>query len=177
MGGNIGFILMTMCEVRMSCDHGLNQRVSPPGRAGAWQVRADRALSLRPGRAAVLSIRQGGAWVTLGQGHGVTPATAGDRFLMAGDQMLVPAGTALVMESLNNRCSSDTVYFDWDEATLPQADDRFSREVSQPAQEVAQSLARACLALIRLISGVLGYADYLVANRGRVPGPLESMRS
>lgn len=108
----------------MSCDHGLNQRVSPPGRAGAWQVRADRALSLRPGRAAVLSIRQGGAWVT-----------------------------------------------------LPQADDRFSREVSQPAQEVVQSLARAGLALLRLIRGVLGYADYLVANRGRVPGPLESMRS
>lgn len=177
MGEKMSTILMKICEVRMNSNHGVDQGAVSSWRTGAWQVHADRALSLRPRRTAVLGVRQGCAWVTLGQGHGVTPATAGDRFLVAGEQLLVPAGTALVVEPLNNPRSPGPVYFDWEEAALPVADERFSREVSQPARELVQSLARAGLALMRLLKGVLGYADYLVADRGRVPGPLESMRS
>ena len=51
---------------------------------------------------------------------------------------------------------------------------RWQAAVVQPWRVLGLALGTAALALGRLRAGVAGYADYLVAGRGRVLSPLES---
>lgn len=147
-------------------------------RAGAWRLHPGCALSLRPRDSAVLRLRRGRVWVTLGVPGTASPAGSGDHFLQAGDALLVPAGLRLVMESLDARADAPPVCFDWSGAAVPQARaGRFHREVLAPARETAAALAQAGHALARAMRGLLGYAEFLVAGRGRVLTPLESLRS
>jgi len=146
--------------------------------AGAWRLFPGRAMSLKPGADAELRLRRGGVWVTLGEtDHGI-PGASGDRFLREGETLHVPAGAWLVMETLDAREGDEPVLFDWTDrvADLP-ASSRFSREVVTPSRDLALALGQAALALARVLRGLLGYTEFLVAGRGRVLTPLESMRS
>ncbi len=153
--------------------------VSHPRRQaiGSWRLHPGHAMSLRPHRVGLLRVYCGRVWVTFGQAGGASPATAGDRFLGPGDVLAVPAGARLVMEPLAGPGETAPVHFDWSEATQPPEVERFRREVLAPAHDLRHALAQVALATARVLMGLLGYRDYLVAGRGRVLSPLESLRS
>jgi len=142
--------------------------------AGAWSLNHGRALTLKPVLPAELRILRGHVWVTMGDAlqpsasHG--QRVAGDLFLYAGDVLQVPRGALLVMESMGS-AAAPAVLFDWVEQTEPvlhARPGRFSREVLAPGLELAQALRQAALAFTRLVRGLLGYGEFLVAGRGRV---------
>ena len=151
---------------------------SPVSRAGAWRLHPGHATSLRPKEVSVLRIRRGRVWVTLGEAGALSPQASGDRFLQDGDSMVVPAGARLVMESLAPRGTTEPVCFDWLGVVTPATGSgRFLREVRAPMQELGVALGLAGTALAKVLRGLLGYGEFLVAGRGRVLSPLESMRS
>lgn len=148
-----------------SVDHG------SPVRTG-WPLDASRAISLRPVEASRLHVLDGRVWVTLNApqvAHGL-----GDHVLTAGQTLDVPAGAHLVMEPWVRGAAAR---FDWCVVpALPAAvrGGRFTREVAGPWREFAQATGQAALAFARLLRGLLGYADHLVAGRGRVLSRWES---
>lgn len=144
---------------------------------GRWRLHPGQAMALRPQQAAVLRIFCGRVWVTLGQPGGASPDTAGDRFLGPGDVLVVPAGARLVMEPLATPGDAQPVHFDWSGTAAVAAPSRFDREVASPARELGTALGQATGALARVLRGLLGYSEFLVAGRGRVLSPLESLRS
>lgn len=147
------------------------------GYAGAWRLQPGHAMSLCPKQPALLRIHRGRVWVTLGAPGVASPDGAGDRFVQGGESLLVPAGARLVMEPLSTREGSGPVCFDWsDVAASEAAPGRFGREVLAPMRELGASLGLASLSLLRVVRGLLGYGEFLVAGRGRVLSPLESMR-
>jgi Protein of unknown function (DUF2917) len=145
---------------------------------GAWRLHPGHAMSLRPKQHAVLRVYCGRVWATLGQGaEAGAPDDGGDRFLGPGDVLSVPAGASLVMEPVAVPGDQGPVHFDWSDAVAPAASGRFAREVGAPARELWSSLGHAAVALTRMVFGLLGYSEFLVAGRGRVLSPLESLRS
>lgn len=156
----------------------LAHQVEPCTVAGAWRLLPGSAMSLKPKADAVLRLRRGGVWVTLGETDHGMPDASGDRFLREGEALLVPAESRLVMESLQSQGTDGPVLFDWtDLAVSPAAASRFRREVVTPSRELVLALGQAAVALVRVLRGLLGYSEFLVAGRGRVLTPLESMRS
>ncbi|MCU0942024.1 MAG: DUF2917 domain-containing protein [Hydrogenophaga sp.] len=137
-------------------------------------VAAHRAISLFPAEDSELCILNGRAWVTLN-----LPQVAGglgDIVLQTGETLRVPAGTHAVMEPW---ASGDALRFDWcvvpaNEAAFGHGPQRFSREVAQPSRELAHALGQVAVAFTRLLRGLLGYSEYLVAGRGRVLSRFES---
>ena len=145
--------------------------------SGTWRLHPGHAMSLRPKQGAVLRIFCGQVWVTQGLPAGATPDSAGDRFLGPGDVLAVPAGVCLVMEPVSARGDTAPVHFDWSDASALAGPGRFDREVLSPARELGAALAQAVTAMARVLRGLLGYSEFLVAGRGRVLSPLESLRS
>lgn len=142
---------------------------------GAWRLHPGHAMSLHPRQTSVLRIHRGPVWVTLGERGALSPQASGDRFLMDGESMVVPAGARLVMEPLSARAEDGPVCFDWTGAAQLQ-DSRFGREVRAPLREAVAAFGQAAWALLRVARGLLGYSEFLVAGRGRVLSPLECMR-
>jgi len=142
--------------------------------AGAWRLNRGGVVALHPAQPARLRVVRGRVWVTLGEafehagsagGH-----VAGDVFLRAGDVLRVPRGARLVMESLATG-AEPAVLFDWvegAEAAGRTRAGRFRREVLAPGRDLALALRQAAAAFVRLLRGVLGYGEFLVAGRGRV---------
>lgn len=143
--------------------------------ARGWRLDARRAMSLRPQVPSRLHITQGRAWVTLGKAHDGAGNESGDLVLNAGESLMVPAGARLVMEPWQP--GAGLVRFDWcaepHAPSLAQAG-RFGREVVAPSRELGVALGQAGLAFARLVRGLFGYSEYLVAGRGRVLTPYES---
>ncbi len=144
---------------------------------GTWRLHPGHAMSLRPKQAAVLRIYCGQVWVTLGRPAGAVPDSAGDRFLGPGEALVVPAGVRLVMEPMAQPGDTAPVHFDWSDATAGSSVGRFDREVLAPTRELGGALGQAAIATVRVFRGLLGYRDVLVAGRGRVLSPLESLYS
>lgn len=71
-------------------------------RAGAFVLPAAQALALRPKTASSIRITCGSAWVTINDGV--------DYFLVAGEHMTAPAGSRVVMESMQR---GGLLKFDW----------------------------------------------------------------
>jgi Protein of unknown function (DUF2917) len=143
--------------------------------ASGWQLEARRAMSLRPLVPSRLHITQGRAWITLGQSHEGAGNVSGDLVLTAGESLVVAAGARLVMEPWQS--SGGPVRFDWfaePEAQTLAPVDRFGREVATPSRELAAALKQASVAFGRLMRGLFGYSEFLVAGRGRVLTPFES---
>ena len=146
-----------------------NEQQSPgPIRAfsGCWKIGAGGPLSLRPTRASVLRIARGQAWVTLGsapRGHG---NESGDHFLNAGQELRVLPGRHLVLESVD----ANPLYFDWMPvpATPWVQSARWEQAVVQPLRDFGWALSLATSALLRLLRGLFGYGEFLVAGRGRI---------
>jgi hypothetical protein len=134
-------------------------------------------MSLRPKKTAVLRIFCGQVWVTLGGPYQGAPNDLGDRFLGPGGVLAVPAGARMVMEPIAAPGDSGPVHFDWSDASVSAAPSRFAREVVSPTRELGAALGQAGWALSRVLRGLLGYSEFLVAGRGRVLSPLESLRS
>lgn len=146
--------------------------------AGAWRLHPGSAMSLRPKAGAVLRVRRGRLWVTLGEPDGGVPGASGDRFLRDGDAVVVPAGVRLVMESLDAREGDAPVAFDWTEpAAGARASDRFGREVVMPSRDLVRALGLAGQALARVLRGLLGYGGFVVSGRGCGLAPPESLRT
>ena len=151
--------------------------------AGLWSLAPRRTVSLQPKAHSVLRIAQGRVWVTTGALQGLAgQADSGDLVLHAGDELAVPAGAHLVMECWPVQ-PDEPVRFDFSErvAVLATAAPRFQREVARPARDVGQellasvgALGRAAWAFARVLRGLAGYGEYLVAGRGRVMSPLEA---
>lgn len=140
-----------------------------------WRLDAHRAMSLRPQVPSRLHITQGRAWVTLGQAHKGAGNESGDLVLNAGESLAVPVGARLVMEPWQP--GAGPVRFDWcaePEARSREQAGRFGREVVTPSRELGLALGQAGLAFARLIRGLFGYSEFLVAGRGRVLTPSES---
>jgi hypothetical protein len=157
--------------VAVESDH-----VACPAALQGWRLDARRAMTLRPQVASRLHITQGRAWVTLGVPHQGAGNESGDVMLAAGESLRVPAGARLVMEPWQP-ASAGPVRFDWcaePEAQALARPDRFGREVVAPSRELAAALGQAGWALARLVRGLLGYSEYLVAGRGRVLTRFES---
>lgn len=144
---------------------------------GSWRLHPGHAMSLRPKKTAVLRIFCGKVWVTLGETDTGVPCASGDRFLAPGDVLVVPAGVRLVMEPLDTSGDPAPVHFDWSDRPASQGERRFARDVLEPSRELGAALGQAGLALVRMLRGLLGYGEFLVAGRGRVLSSLESMRS
>ncbi len=149
---------------------------------GCWKLEAGRALTLRPRESGVLRIAQGRIWVTMdGPRHGHANES-GDLFLMPGRGMVVQAGQRLVIESWGQE-RAGMAWFSWDPMPqrTAQAVDRAVRRASrwqvavgQPLRDLGLALGLAGAALGRLVVGVLGLGEFLVAGRGRVLPRLES---
>jgi hypothetical protein len=143
--------------------------------ARGWRLDARRAMSLRPQVPSRLHITQGRAWVTLGQAHQGAGNESGDLVLAAGESLAVPAGARLVMEPWQP--GAGPVRFDWcaePETRSREQAGRFGREVVAPSRELGVALGQAGLAFARLVRGLFGYSEFLVAGRGRVLTPFES---
>lgn len=149
--------------------------VSSSRHAGAWRLHPGHAMSLYPKETSVLRIHRGPVWVTLGVPGRLSPEASGDRFLKDGESMVVPAGARLVMEPLSVCEADGPVCFDWSGAA-PVQDSRFGREVRAPLREAVAASGQAAWALVRVVRGLLGYSEFLVAGRGRVLSPLEGLR-
>ncbi len=133
-------------------DHELHQSLAAAGLAGGWELAAGHALSLRPRTAAVLRIRAGRAWATLGERpRSLAPQEAGDHFLRAGEQLWVPAGRHLVLESLDPGALS----FEWQPV-------RARDTLRQSLRDLVAAAALAGTALLRLVRGLAAYPQGLL---------------
>lgn len=81
-------------------------------RTGAFVLPAAQALALHPKEASSIRITCGSAWITLGDGM--------DHFLEAGQSLHAPAGSRVVMESMQR---GRGLKFDWQRA-LPNQSER-----------------------------------------------------
>mgnify|MGYP000898523318 CR=1 FL=1 len=97
----------------VSCRIGINER--PAAVAGNGSLLSGRVMSLRPRRPAVLHVRQGLVWATLGVRELWRPGESGDHFLSPGECLHVPAGARLVLEVVAGQPGTPA-RFDWTEA-------------------------------------------------------------
>lgn len=154
----------------------VSDRIACAASARGWRLDARRAMTLRPHVPSRLQITQGRAWVTLGTPHQGAGNESGDLMLTAGESLSVPAGARLVMEPWQP-ASAGPVRFDWfaePETRTVEQPGRFGREVVTPMHELAVALGQAGWAFARLLRGLFGYSEFLVAGRGRVLTPYES---
>lgn len=144
-----------------------------PAVAGSRQLAAGRAISLRPRQAGVLRITQGRVWVTLDGPQQGAGNASGDHFLRSGQRLLAGAGQHLVLEPWPVPGEAP-VYFEWTPvaAALSASAARWNATVIEPLRELGQAVLIAGRALGRLA----GYAEFLVAGRGRVLSKCEANR-
>ncbi len=148
-----------------------------PAVAGSWQLVAGRAISLRPRLAGVLRITQGQVWATLDGPQQGAGNESGDHFLQSGQRLLVGAGQHLVLEPWTESGEAP-VYFEWTPVaaagSVPAA--RWNATVIEPLHDLGRALQLVGSALGRLALGLAGYAEFLVAGRGRVLSRCEANR-
>lgn len=146
-----------------------------PAVSGRWQLAAERAISLRPRQAGVLRITQGRVWATLDGPQQGAGNESGDHFLQPGQRLLVGAGQHLVLEPWPDS-GEVPACFEWTPLaaarSVPAA--RWNAAVIEPLHELGQALLMAGSALGRLALGLAGYAEFLVAGRGRVLSKCEA---
>ena len=139
-----------------------NQPANP---SGHWLLQTNRAITVVANSGGKLHIARGQVWATLGSAHGnpypwrntaLEPcAMLKDYFLNAGDTLVVPPRTRVVMESMGH-AKDLPVAFDW--ACVPKAArvSRTSRsEVVLAAGQLGDALGQVGRALRRLMGAVL----------------------
>lgn len=148
------------------CDPQMHQSFSAAGLAGSWKLAPGRALSLHPRTEGTLRILAGQAWVTLNERPRGHNNESGDHFMHAGQKMVVRAGSHLVFESMDQ----DPIHFDWHPHYVPRLSPsvRWQQAVVAPLHDLGRGLWLTVTALGRLLWGLVGYSDYLVAGRGRI---------
>jgi hypothetical protein len=154
--------------------------------AGCWHLGAGRALTLQPREAGELSISQGRVWATFDGPHPGPANDRGDLVLKPGERLQLKAGQRVVLESWGAAANASATsaanapaWFVWQTqpAQLPlgaHSGSRWQLTVAQPARELGHALWQTVQAFGRLIWGVAGYSEFMVAGRGRVMPVLES---
>jgi hypothetical protein len=156
----------------------LQQPASGRALPGCWKLVAGRAITLQPNEPGVVRIAHGQIWATFDGPHRGSFYNLGDHFLGAGEKLNVQAGQRLVIESWPG-AGNDPAYFSWDPASAAQPQrvaqaSRWHEQVARPFAELGVALAMAIGAFGRLVWGLAGYGEFLVAGRGRVMPMLES---
>lgn len=146
-----------------------------PAVSGRWQLAPGRAISLRPRHVGMLRMTQGRVWATLDGPQQGAGNESGDHFLQPGQRLLVGAGQHLVLEPWREPGAAPAC-FEWTPVaaagSVPAA--RWNATVIEPLHEVGRALLMAASALGRLALGLAGYAEFLVAGRGRVLSKCEA---
>ena len=139
-----------------------NQPVKP---SGHWLLQTNRAITVVANSGGKLHIARGQVWATLGSAHGnpypwrntaLEPcAMLKDYFLNAGDTLVVPPQTRVVMESMGH-AKDLPVAFDWDCVPKAARVSRTSRaEIVLAAGQLGDALGQVGRALRRLMGAVL----------------------
>lgn len=79
---------------------------------GTWKLDPARAITLAPSQDAQLCIAHGRVWLTFDANHAAGSPNPGDHFLQAGEQLHVPRGQRVVLESYG-RDRQAPAYFSW----------------------------------------------------------------
>lgn len=145
---------------------------SSPAR-GAWKLAARKALSLRPREAGVLTVVRGRAWITAGGATGLSPEDSGDHVLAAGQRLMVPGGSHVVLEAWKD----EDAFFDWQpQAALAWASAPAAvtpREaVWQPLADLRQAGWLAARAIGRLGAGLVRLGWARLAGRHNAAAPI-----
>lgn len=136
---------------------------------GTWKLPTGRAMSLRPGKAFVLSVAQGRLWATVDGRSGGSPADLGDQVMEAGDRLAVAPGRHLVIESWGGAAC-----FAWDPAPLAAAEPvRARAAIAEPLADLRHALGLALGAAGRLAAALAGWpAPGRPDNRGHGATPV-----
>ena len=151
--------------------------------AGSWKLDGGHAVTLQDPRAAVLRITHSRVWATLDGPHAGPGNNRGDLVLTAGERLALRAGQRVVIEPWS-AMARESVCFSWDPApvaaTLPVAlqqrgvaGSRLQAAVVCPLRDLGLALKMAAQALGRLVWGIAGLSEFLVAGRGRVQTCME----
>ena len=139
----------------------------------SWKLPHGHAVTLKPRTAGVLQVVSGRAWATLDVARHTPLADAGDHFVALGHDLPLRAGQRVVVEAWPYH-GQDSVRLQW--VPLPEsgAASRWQATVVEPARDIGDGLALVARSMLRLLAGLAGFGDYLVAGRGRVLRGLES---
>lgn len=149
--------------------------------AGSWKLGWGYAVTLQDAHATVLRITHGRVWATVDGPHAGPANNQGDIFLKAGERLTLEPGQRVVIEPWS-ASANEAVYFAWDAApavpllTLQrqaQSGSRMQAAVLCPLRDFGLALKMAAQALGRLVSGIAGLGEFLVAGRGRVQTCME----
>lgn len=137
------------------------------------------AQTFYPRTAGILRVSSGRAWITLNaspfspQPRWCPEIDPGDIFVGPGDELPLRLGQTVVIESWPANSTPFTSLV-WEAAAVSSSAVRWQCAVVQPAREVGQGLMQVVRALGRLLLGLAGYSEFLIAGRGKVRATLES---
>lgn len=156
---------------------------APAGRAfpGGWNILPGRALTLCPRERSVIEMNQGRLWLTFTGPHHGHANDLGDRFLMAGDWLVVEAGQTVVLEAFvlaqemsreRAQAAPVDVVFRWDRALplvassqhLPQPVSALPTDLALPLADLSRGLWQGWQAA----GAVLGALGRLAAGSARL---------
>ena len=139
----------------------------------SWKLPHGHAVTLKPRTAGVLQVVSGRAWATLDVARHTPLSDAGDHFVALGHDLPLRAGQRVVVEAWPYH-GQDSIRLQW--VPLPEsgAASRWQATVVEPARDIGYGLALVARSMLRLLAGLAGFGDYLVAGRGRVLRGLES---
>ena len=157
----------------------MQSSVHAPQSSAPWQLAKGCAVTFYPEVSGVLRVSSGRAWATFNPSPWSPAARwnpaddAGDFFVMPGMNLPLRAGEGVVIESWPaGDATSSTVV--WEPAPVSAAATRWQQAVVLPVRELGQGLAQVVRAFGRLLVGLAGYREFLVAGRGKVQTCLES---
>lgn len=145
----------------------------------SWSLVKGSAQTFIPQTAGVLRVQKGQVWATLNaslwspQPRWCPEIDAGDIFVQPGRALTLAAGQRVVLESwpVAGVATSQLV---WEPVAQSQSSRRWQQSVVQPVHELGRGLLVTARALVHLVAGLAGYAEFLVAGRGKVQSCWES---
>ena len=157
--------------------HDLNTSSS----SAPWQLAKGCAVTLRPRTAGVLRVTSGRAWATINPSPWGPRARwnpqddAGDVFVMPGMNLPLRAGQGVVIESWPAGGAANSTLV-WEPVVESALAARWQQAVAEPVRDLGRGFSLVGRAFGRLLMGLGGYAEFLVAGRGKVQACMESNR-
>lgn len=138
--------------------------------SGTRQLAPGRAMSLTAHQPSLLKLVEGGLWVTLQGPYGLSPDNSGDQFLLAGQELVVPAGQRLVMEP-HGGVNKGSAWFCWDPVVPAGAHSlatvaHWRVGVAQPLADLRVAAVLGLGAVARLAVGLVFWAGAALRRRG-----------
>ena len=144
-----------------------------------WLLARGCAVTYFPREAGVLRVQSGRVWATLNpspwspRSRWNPQDDAGDFFVAPGQDLPLRAGQGVVIESwpAGSDASSSLV---WEPLRASAKNARWQQAVAEPLRDIGRGLVMVGRAAARLTLGLAGYAEFLVAGRGKVQSCMES---